>query len=39
MNHHPHNRFGNHLLDGAVEFVLNLIGEAVSSLLEGLFNL
>jgi len=39
MNHDPHNRFWHHALDGVCELVINLIGEAVSGLLEGLFNL
>jgi hypothetical protein len=39
MYHEPRSRFWSDTVEVAGEFALNLIGEAVSGLLEGLFNL
>jgi len=39
MYHDPHNRIWSDVDEVAAELVVNLIGEAVSGLLEGRFNL
>jgi len=39
MHYDPRSRFWSDTVEVAGELVLNLIGEALSGLLEGLFNL
>ena len=39
MHQDPHSRFWSDVVEVAGELVFNLMGEAVSGLLDGLFNL